>query len=220
MSTRGTIETWMLGIAVIAAATVLAPRVAEAQYGCTTPAQCPQGSTCVNGTCVQQQQGYQQQPPPGYQQQGYPQQQGYQQQSYQQQQPRTETRRMIGLIVAGAVALAAGWAANILVSAFAGVGSSTVDDWDAFRGYSFIPVVGPWVQLATKPTGFSADSWAGWLVADGIVQAAGLAMLIVGIAVPVETTVYSEGGPGDGLDLALLPQVGPGHGGLSLVGRF
>jgi hypothetical protein len=133
-------------------------------------------------------------------------------------------RHMIGLIVAGAITLGVTYIVNGLVSAFAGLDvSPTVAEaeaWSQFRGYAWIPVAGPWVQLAVKPTGFNEDSWAGWLIADGILQAGGLTMLIIGIAVPVETTVYSEGGPGDGLEMALLPQVGPRMNGLQLVGRF
>jgi hypothetical protein len=185
------------------------------QSQCTSQAQCPAGTVCMNGACVRQQAQQPQQT--GYAQPTY-QQQPSQQPTYQQQ-PRVETRRMIGLIVAGGITLGASWVGNILVSAFAGVGSVDEELWEPFRGYGLIPVVGPWVQLATKPTPYDQDSWGGWLIGNGLLQAGGLTMLILGIAIPVETTVYSEGGPGEGLEMALLPQLGSTNG-LQLVGHF
>ncbi len=177
----------------------------------------------------QQQQGYPQQQQ-GYpqQQQGYPQQQqGYpqQQQGYPQQygqpppagQPHTVSRPNLGLIISGAVLLGAGWIGNIIPGLFAGIGSSS-SDWNAFRGTSVIPVLGPWIQLAVKPTSFRNDDWGGWLIVDGALQAAGLALLIIGLATPRTETVYAD--RESGFELAVVPTVGSSQWGLAAVGRF
>lgn len=45
----------------------------------------------------------------------------------------------------------------------------------------FIPIFGPWIDLAYRPPSSSEENWArAGLVVDGLAQAAGLAMLIVG----------------------------------------
>lgn len=224
----------VMGTTIAALAWLAAPGAASAQYDyqCADQSQCPAGTACVNGTCVQQQQPYPQQ------QQPYPQQQQpYGAQPYPQQQPmghgpppqepRTEGRHLVGLIVAGAVVWAASYAFNAFVGAFAGAfticGGSTIcpdeSEWEEFRGFGFVPLIGPWMQLAAKPTPFGHDTWGGYLIGNAVLQTAGLTMLILGATIEVETRVYGEG-PGDGLELALLPQLGPTQGGLQLVGRF
>lgn len=168
------------------------------------------------------------QQPPGY---GQPQ-QGYvqTQPGYVQTQPgyapagpppRESSRASRALIIAGAVALGAGWIANFVTGLFAGIEifGSSADRWDTFRGVSFIPIAGPWVQLAVKPTTFEQDDWGTWLIIDGLLQGAGTIMLIAGIATMNDTEPASADA-GGGIPFVVLPNVGPGHAGLSLVGWF
>lgn len=135
--------------------------------------------------------------------------------------PEDESRPNLGAIIPGAVLLGVGWVANLIVGLPAGddpfVSGGAGDEWDAFRLSSIIPVAGPWVQLAVKPTDFDQDYWATWLIIDGLLQAAGLTVLIVGIATPSHSRGYAAV---QGPTLALSPSASPGHAGLSLVGSF
>ncbi|AKF10282.1 hypothetical protein [Sandaracinus amylolyticus] len=74
-----------------------------------------------------------------------------------------------------------------------------------------MPIAGPWIQLAVKPTAFDSDDRGTWLIFDGLLQAAGAALLIAGIA--------TSGGDEEPA-LSILPSAGPHHAGLSLAGRF
>ncbi len=210
----------------------LAPSMVRAQSApsCVDNTQCPQGTLCMSGACVQQQsaaQVYAQpQPYPGQQYQQYPQPAYAPQPGYAPQypaparQPHDVTRPNVGLIVSGAVMLGVGWITNIVAGMFAGLelyGSSSSGQWDSFRVSSIIPVAGPWVQLAVKPTSFSNDGWAEWLIIDGLLQLAGATLLVVGVALPQHETVYSDRG-GD-FQLAIVPRVGD-QWGLAAVGRF
>lgn len=167
----------------------------------------------------QPQQGYgQPQPYYGQPQQPYAQPQPYAQQP--QPQPRTVTRPQIGLIVSGAVMLGVSWLIHgAVVSPFAGwsIDRGYQAGWESFRGLGLIPVAGPWIQLATKPTGFSEDGWAPYLVLDGLLQTAGLVMLVLGATIQTEHTVYAaleESG------FAILPTAGEDGAGLAAFGRF
>jgi hypothetical protein len=137
----------------------------------------------------------------------------------QRQQVGTRERPNLGLIISGAVLLGVGWILDIVTGVPAGddpFTSGSEPEWDAFRFSSLIPIAGPWIQLAVKPTGFTQDYWAPWLIIDGLIQATGLTLLVIGIATPETEPVYAS----RGVELAILPSVGPGHAGLSLVGAF
>lgn len=129
-------------------------------------------------------------------------------------------RRSLGLLIAGPIVLAVPWLLNGIAGLFAGVhisfGSSGAPDdarWDAFRWAGFIPLFGPWIELAIKPTRFDQDGWGGWLVLNGLLQATGLGILIAGIV------QQSEPAP-DEPYVSVLPTVGPDGAGLSVSGRF
>ena len=226
----------------VAVAGLSAPSAASAQQ-CYNSTTCPAGTACINGVCqqnvpvppgyggsgsvtvqgggqgvgvqVQAQPQPQPVPQPVYAQ---PVQQPVYAQPMRQPQPRTESRPIIGLIVSGAILLGVSWVTNIIVSAAAGTieTTTTSDQWSDFRYIGLIPVVGPWIQMAVKPTAFDQDDWAYYLTVNGILQAAGLTMLVLGIAIPVERTVYAENGERRGIDLAIAPSTN----GISLLGRF
>jgi hypothetical protein len=167
--------------------------------------------------------------PPYAQPQPYPQPQPYGQPPYAQPQPypqppppetRTETRPILGLVITGVAMLAVSWIIHgAIISPFAGysLASGFQDSWSVFRASGIIPLAGPWVQLAVKPDGLGSDGWGPYLVVDGVLQAAGLTMLIVGLAVQEEHTVVARG---DAPSFAIAPMIGPELTGLAASGRF
>lgn len=221
---------------------VATPSDVEAQ-ACGPGALCPAGYACMNGVCqpyapegqVQVQVQGQYPPQQQYPQQQYPQQ--YPQQQYQQpqyyappqQQPapprqtRTERRPIIGLVVPGAVLLGVSWIIHAaVVSPFAGwsIDRGYQPEWDAFRAWGLLPLAGPWIQLAIKPDTGGRDGWDPYLVIDGILQAGGLTMLILGLAIQERHEVYVDNERAPGPQFAVLPMVTPEYSGLSLAGIF
>jgi len=90
--------------------------------------------------------------------------------------------------------------------------------WDEFRLAAILPVAGPWVQLALKPTDFRNDAWGPWLIANGIWQGVGTILLIAGIATIGDDEVPTA--EIEGVRFAVLPNFAPDQMGLSLVGEF
>ncbi len=86
-----------------------------------------------------------------------------------------------------------------------------------FIGYASIPVFGPWVMLAADDDG----EYGAAMVSSGLLQSAGLTMMILGLTirheVPAETA--SAGGP-LAASLELAPMLSPEHSGLMISGSF
>lgn len=137
------------------------------------------------------------------------------------------------LVTAGLVTLTAGW-----VSSFA-VGLNEGSDlflrrqdlnremrwYEDFVFTSFIPIAGPWIALTQRPGGADTDGWGIWLIANGLLQAAGASMIIGGIIASAahdtrvrrRTTVrVSDAGP----TIEVVPRVGVTEASLSLAGTF
>lgn len=193
----------MLAAVALAIATMAAPAASQAQT--------VSGQIYV-GTQPQQQPVYVQQQPV-YQQ---PYQQPVYQQPYQQQ-PRTEERAHVGLIVGGAVMLGVSWLVHgALISPFAGwsIDWGYQPEWESFRYAGLIPIAGPWIQLALKPGTLNDDGWGTYLVIDGLLQAGGLTMLILGATITETVTVYGDSRTGPSLSFGIAP------GGLSASGTF
>jgi hypothetical protein len=66
------------------------------------------------------------------------------------------------------------------------------------------------------PTELGSDRWATYLIIDGLVQAAGLTMLILGLTLRTSTTESAANEP----SLLIGPMVGDSGGGLTASGRF
>jgi hypothetical protein len=123
------------------------------------------------------------------------------------------------LMIAGGVMLGATWLANGIIGLFAGyhttlLGSSSSSsfdpEWDAFRGVAWIPVLGPWIQLGLHS---QTTGWNIWLSIDGLVQAAGFALLVAG------AVLESENRP-DHPAYVVLPMLGEGTAGLLFAGTL
>lgn len=125
-------------------------------------------------------------------------------------------RTPLALVIAGAVSLGAGWVSNGLIGAlsgyrsciFSGCTSGFDPAWDAARVASFVPLIGPWVQLALIPN--TDNGWPIWLPINGLLQAAGLGMLIAGLVIDGDAPP----------PVAILPSVGHDHATLTLAGTF
>ena len=133
------------------------PPGAMALTQCASDAQCPEQTMCVRrGYCVPYTMG---------------------------------TRPMWSLLIPGIVGLVGAYAVHALSSIFAGlilaafsVGAAT----DALWGV--VPLAGPWIHLGLHVANSSFgidDGFTAYLIIDGLVQAAGLTMLIVALTNPV-----------------------------------
>jgi hypothetical protein len=127
-----------------------------------------------------------------------------------------DTRIRTGLVVGGAVTFGVMYLFSVLAGAVINdvadqpdyYGSSTKNE----RGdFLFVPVLGPFLQM-TKTKSSSGNTM---LVIDGVAQAAGATMLIVGITSPKTVLVRN-----DLAEVRVTPmQVGTGNG-VGLVGTF
>lgn len=183
-----------------------------------TLGQPPQGQVVV-----QQPYGYPQQqpPPPGYgqvyaQPQPYVQQPYVQPQPYYQPQPQPQyverSESITGLWVTGVVLFPVSW---VLTWTFT---MSTLDSTGRDPDYtlwSWVPLIGPWFMLGQGDDGRGLnESEIGGAVLSGIVQAASLTMIILGLALrrTVRVAAYalddSERAPQ--IELGLAPAYGGG----------
>jgi hypothetical protein len=136
--------------------------------------------------------------------------------------PREVSRPRIGLVISGGVLLLVSWVIHAaVISPLAGwsLDRGLQPEWDEFRGWGAVPLAGPWVQLAVKPTATSQDGWSTYLAIDGILQTTGLVLLILGFAWPSTEVVYGEN-ESDGSSFALTPLLDGNTAGLAAVGRF
>lgn len=116
----------------------------------------------------------------------------------------TEARK--GMVIGGAITF------GTLYLLSAAAAASAQDDPALFdqRAPLFAPVVGPFIALGTEQPA-ATGSLA--LVVDGAGQAAGLALFIVGLAMPRKVWLRSD-------LIAVTPIAAPGLAGLGLKGQF
>jgi len=121
-------------------------------------------------------------------------------------------RTRTGMVVGGAVMFGVPY----LISAL--VGAGTADN--GCCGAMFIPVVGPFVQMTQWHTSDASavDTGDIFLVLDGALQAAGVAMFVYGLAVP--KTVLVRNDLGIFKNVTPTPMVGKNFTGVGLTGQF
>ncbi|MBK8217663.1 MAG: hypothetical protein IPK71_28385 [Myxococcales bacterium] len=109
-----------------------------------------------------------------------------------------------GLVIGGAVTFGSLYLLTALTAA-------ALDDTNRERnaGALYVPVAGPFLHLKDA----SSDTAKLVLVVDGLAQAAGAAMLVVGLTAPRTFAVRN-----DAAKIAITPVLGPGRAGL--VGTF
>jgi hypothetical protein len=122
------------------------------------------------------------------------------------------TRR--GLIVGGSVLFGSMYLVSVLVAAAnddVARNNGTSSPTDAL----YVPAVGPFVQMLLKSNGALGNVA---LAMDGLAQCGGIAMFVVGLAVPKALLIREtlENGP----TLRMAPLLAKGTTGLSLVGTF
>lgn len=209
-------------ISSLALAAALAPGLAHAQtVTVQTDDEVPPPPPAQGQAQVQVQVQPAPQPQPQPQPYVQPQQQPtyYQPAPVPQREQRTRTRPTLGLVIPGAIMFGVSWILHAaLISPFAGYNGIFQPEWSTFRWTGVIPVVGPWVQMAVKPGSFDQDSWGGYLAVNGLLQAAGVTMFILGFVFQETETYYVEG-EGD-FRWAVMPTASPDGGGLSAVGQF
>ena len=122
-----------------------------------------------------------------------------------------ETRVRTGLVVGGAVTFGVMYLFSVLAGSI--VNDANKYSSDHTRGdFLFVPVVGPFLQM----TNTSSSSGTTMLAIDGLAQAAGATMLIVGVMSPRTVLVRN-----DLAEVRVTPmQVGEKGSGVGLVGTF
>jgi hypothetical protein len=126
------------------------------------------------------------------------------------------TRVKKGFVIGGAVT----FGVMYLFTAFAG---SIVDASGAQGSALLVPVVGPFIQMGQCSGNCAVPDF--WLGFDGVVQAAGLAMFIYGLAAPSTVLVRNDLGTTTApkapkLALTPVPILTPNLQGMGFVGTF
>jgi hypothetical protein len=121
-----------------------------------------------------------------------------------------DTRMRRGLIIGGAVTFGVFYLISALVGAIALDCNSLITSCSNSLGVLLIPGAGPFVALGTaKPDGVGAFA----LVVDGVAQAGGLLMLVLGIAVPRSVLVRNDIATGKKITVGSIePILGPQSG--------
>src|SRR5690606_21523242 len=114
-----------------------------------------------------------------------------------------------GLIIAGPIAFGFAYLTGISVTAALDADADLI-------GFAAVPVFGPWIMLADERT----VDYSGALAVNGLVQAAGVTMFIVGLTVKREHVVPIHQSQDGARSVGLNPVQLPGGMALSLQGRF
>ncbi len=127
---------------------------------------------------------------------------------------RTGTRVRKGLVIGGSVMLGVGYLLSIITAGFGqlanDIGSAGTKDF----GPLLIPVAGPWIGMGTTHPSTGGVFGLAFL---GVTQAAGLGMLIGGIAAPKTVLVRNEV---LGMRVTVAPQLGASSAGMGVIGSF
>ena len=125
---------------------------------------------------------------------------------------KTEVRR--AYVAAGAAVFGVAYGGALLTAlAYSDTESDTEERTDTHAMPLLIPAAGPFIGLATLDPDLNGTSW---LVLDGLVQATGIAMFLVGVLDPTRKWVRDD----FGLQLHVTPYRTATQTGMGLVGRF
>jgi hypothetical protein len=123
-----------------------------------------------------------------------------------------ESRIRTGLVVGGAVTFGVLYLLSVLVGAAISDTNKAFNNNKDNGDFLFVPVAGPFLQM-TKTDSSSGNVT---LAIDGIAQAAGATMFIVGVTSPKTVLVRNDLG-----EVRVMPmKMGTNGGGLGLVGTF
>ncbi len=126
------------------------------------------------------------------------------------------TRARKGLIIGGAITFGVSWLAAVAYGTHR-ANEGRRDRWDGdddvpAEAILYVPLAGPWIALSTLEPNRRE---AGAFIADGVLQAGGLAMLAAGLFAKETVLVKSESA-----EVSAAPLVGPDGSGIALSGRF
>lgn len=120
------------------------------------------------------------------------------------------------LMLGGGLALGIGWLVSVVFSSFAGYDAGFFgtsggfrSGWDELRFTGYVPLAGPWIQLAMNREGV----WSVWPAVMGAVQLVGLGVLVLGI-------VLEENNGSEPLPIEVAPMLDEGLAGLLVGGTF
>jgi len=123
-----------------------------------------------------------------------------------------ETRPRWGLVIAGGAIFLAAYLGAVFTWMFDWMIRSALGDDDYGFVEVVVPIVGPWLALSDADAELKP-----LLIADSVVQVAGLTIFVLGFAIEREILVFA---PGDGTRVALMPAIGPRSAGLTVAGVF
>lgn len=132
-----------------------------------------------------------------------------------QQVVRYDMKPRYGLIIAGAVTLGVSYLLHSGTAAIAEAVYTATEYPVRTMWTNYVPVVGPWLTMTTLPNDPARAASVAGLAFSGLVQGAGLAMLIAGAASRQRVPVYAWN-----QRIQLAPSIGPSGTGLALSGNF
>jgi len=127
---------------------------------------------------------------------------------------RPGTRIRKGLVIGGSVMLGVGYLITIMAAGIGQAVNNFGNEGTKDFGPLLIPVVGPFIGMSTTHPSSGGVFGLAFL---GVVQTAGLGMLIGGIAAPRTVLLRNEVA---GVKLTITPQFGASGAGIGVVGSF
>ena len=139
------------------------------------------------------------------------------------QEERVTTRPIWGMVIPGAILLGAGWLVNVFVGSIVGLIGGGLGGSDAavdYFGFSLIPIIGPFAQLAYFD--FERDSTLlGYHIVLGLIQTLGFSLALIGTILEQEVRepLYVELDD-QGTSLSFMPYASPQAAGLGATLTF
>lgn len=127
---------------------------------------------------------------------------------------RLGSRVRKGLVIGGSVTLGVTYLFTILVAGIGQLVSNVAESGVKDFGPLLIPVVGPFIGIKTTHASVGGGFGLGFL---GVLQTAGLGMLIGGIAAPKSVLIRNDVAR---VKFDVVPQIGSSSAGMGIVGSF